>query len=333
MKKLKDLIKTIRKSREASVIAVGILAYITAICTLPSSGIWTSLPVAFLLSYLAAYVCASRVVIYAMMTVLPLTLNLLFGFELRHATVAAAYGLVSSFLAVLAKRALYTAKVSRQKKNGGIYTKSVTVLAVSVVAGAAVWLVCFGNPVSAVVAKGNNTAYVKENYGDAVRCGYTYHFFGEGYVTEITFEQAENGKAYYISGGRDDYYQFVAERLYVEASDYFERQTTIDADGVKCYIDGKRLGITPDSDYMEYLDEYEYFVEISQIVTDADSFRRVYENVSDFTDMSDTFRYKSVTVCAKDAEGNSYYAYKQYGGQPEFITGDENFENIISLKF
>ncbi len=334
MKKLKNLEKTIKESREMSVIAVGILAYITAICTLPSAGIWTSLPFAFVLSYLAGYLCSSRILIYSLMTVLPLTLNLLYGFEVRHAIVAAVYGFVSSLFAVLAKRAVYTAKVSKQKKNGNIFTKSVFVLAVSVIAGVAVWLVCFGNPVSAFVAKVNNTEYIKNNYGDTVKCGYTYHSFGEGYLTEIEFEQAENGEVYYVSDkGRDDYYTFISERLYTEASDYFERQTTIDASGVECYIDGKTLGITPESDYKDYLDEFEYLLQIPEIVADMNSFKRVYANVSDFTDMSDTFIYKSITVCAKDSEGNTYYAYKEYSKQPEFIFNNIEFNKTISEKF
>ena len=334
MNKLNNLIKKIRESREMSVIAVGILAYITAICTLPSAGIWTSLPFAFVLSYLAGYLCSSRILIYSLMTVLPLTLNLLYGFEVHHAIIAAVYGLVSSLFAVLAKRAVYTVKVSKQKKNGNIYAKSVFVLAVAVIAGVAVWLVCFGNPISAFVAKGHNTEYVKNNYGDTVEIGYTYYSFGEGYLTEISFEQAENGKAYYVSDeGRDDYYQFITERLYTEASDYFERQTTIDAGGVECYLDGKALGITPDSDYTEHLEELEYLLQIPETVSDINSFKNVYENVSDFTDMSDTFIYKSITVCAKDSEGNSYYAYKEYGKQPEFIFKNSEFQKTISEKF
>ncbi len=334
MKKLKSLAKTIKESREMSVIAVGILAYITAICTLPSAGIWTSVPFAFVLSYLSGYVCASRILIYSMMTVLPMTLNLLYGFEVRHAIVAAVYGLFSSLFAVLAKRAVYTAKVSKQKKNGSIYAKSVFVLAVAAFAGVAVWLVCFGNPISAFVAKGHNAKYVENNYGDTVESGYTYYSFGEGYLTEIAFEKAEKGKSYYVSDkGRDDYYLFCADRIYTEARDYFERQTTIDADGVKCYLDGKTFGINTETDYKDYLDEFEYLLEIPETVTDINSFKNVYGNVSDFTDMSDTFIYKSITVCAKDSGGKSYYAYKEFGKQPEFIFENNEFNKTISERF
>ena len=74
-------------------------------------------------------------------------------------------------------------------------------------------------------------------------------------------------------------------------------------------------------------------VEINSEVTGLRGFRIVFENLNEYLTLSDNFEYKSITISAKDAAGNSYYAHLPYGKRVSYHYADENFKSEIDSKF
>ena len=124
-----------------NIIIAGIFSYVAAIFTLPSLGVLAKLPTAFLLSFAASLFCTSKKWILSMMALMPFILNLLYAYELKVALLSAIGVVVAAWFGILARRAFFTALVSKKKKNDKIYFKSIVVLVASVIAGVFVQIV------------------------------------------------------------------------------------------------------------------------------------------------------------------------------------------------
>ena len=124
-----------------NIIIAGIFSYVAAIFTLPSLGVISKLPTAFLLSFAASLICTSKKWICAMMALMPFILNLLYANELKVALLSAIGCVVAAWFGILARRAFFTSLVSKKKKNDKIYIKSIVVLIISVIAGVLVQIV------------------------------------------------------------------------------------------------------------------------------------------------------------------------------------------------
>ncbi len=313
----------------------GICAYLCAICTLPSSGIATTLPAAFVLSVLGSVFCKTKWMIYAFFTAMPLLLNCLYGFPFSRAVSIAAISLVSAFFGVLTKRAVQTVVYARKKRNDSVVIKGGIVLVLSFAVSVALWLAFSGNPVSAMIQSAKNKDYISEKYADAVQTSYTYFDLEKRlYLTKVTFEAQPVGEEYYVSYPCvDEYENYCLELVSADAKKYFKGQTTLDTERVKCYLDTSDIAISPDENYKDHLSEFEYLVEISDEITGLKGFRSTYGHLSDYIYLSDTFEYKSVTFSGKDANGNSYFAHIKKGEMPRYVFADEKFEQEINQKF
>ena len=83
------------------IIISGICAYIAGICSLPSSGLLSTLPAAAVLSVIASFFCKNKVYIYSLMGIMPLLLNCLFDFGIKRAVASAIVFIASSVFAIL----------------------------------------------------------------------------------------------------------------------------------------------------------------------------------------------------------------------------------------
>ncbi len=299
-------------------ICVSVLcAYVASLGALPSSGFFTCLPVAAVMTLVALFFCKSRKLIYISMAVMPVITTLLFGYEIKYGILSAAVAVASAYFVLLAKRAFVTLKKSQ---SDAVKTKSKTVLVISCILTLAVWLVFCGNPVSFLISDVANKEYAKELYQDKVKCENTYFdAFAFDYLTEVTFDGAEAGKMYYISAnGTDGFKDHHIDSLIFIAKDYFERKTALPADDVMCYID-KNTFVYNEEDFEVNFAEMEYLVPRTEQVTGRAGFRKLYTNLMVYADQSEYFIYKSIIITANGMNGKTYYAYKEYGKEPVFM--------------
>lgn len=313
----------------------GIFSYICAICLLPSSGIVSTLPVPFLLAVACYFFCKTRWLIYIFFGTMPLLLNSLYGFPFENTLIVAVSSLISAYLGVLVKRAVLTLRYAKKKGDSERHSKSVAVVCVAGIVAAFVWLFVFGNPVSAVIKSVQNHNYTVVRYADTVNTSYTYYdVIRKQYLTKISFKGEPAGKDFYVSYPETDgYNEYCLQLISADAADYFERKTAIAAGDIKCYLDTEYTVLSPQSDYREYLKDFEYLIEISSEVTGLRGFRIVFENLNEYLSLPDNFEYKSITISAKDAVGNSYYAHLSYGNRVRYYYADENFMSEIDTKF
>jgi len=312
--------------------AAVLFSYLSAVCALPSSGIFTALPFSALFAVCASLICKNRKTIYAAMAIMHFLTPLLFGFDMLRGLLNAAVAAAASFLAILAKRGFITVKKS---KNPDAVKKSKAVIAFSLILSVILWLVCLGNPVSLMLADSSNKSFAKESYGDAVKAQSTFFDVTRfEYVTEITFNNAKEGEKYYISDGRtDDYRAYYLAEATVKATDYFEGQTAISTDFVKCYIDSESFIPGNGGDLSMLLPHTEYFVERTESVTGLSGFAELYGNLMTYADKSDTLVYKSIIMTAPGMDGKTYYAYKEFGKDAVFSVDDEQYKKELKEKF
>lgn len=90
------------------ILAAGIASYITALCYLPTSGIFSTLPVAALLALAASRFCREKWEIYALMGVMPAVVTTLLGFSPKRAVFVGVACVFQSVFALFAKRAFVT---------------------------------------------------------------------------------------------------------------------------------------------------------------------------------------------------------------------------------
>lgn len=312
--------------------AAVLFSYISAVCALPSSGIFTALPLSALFAVCASLICKNRKFIYAAMAIMHFLTPLLFGFDTVRGILNAALAAAASFLAILAKRGFVTVSIS---KNPNAVKKSKAVIAASLILSIVLWLVCLGNPISLMLADSSNKSFAKECYGDSVKAQSTFFDVTRfEYVTEITFDSAKEGEKYYISDGKtDDYRAYHLAEASVKATDYFEGQTAISADFVKCFIDSESFIPGNGGDLSVLLPYTEYFIERTESVTGLNGFKELYGNLMTYADKSDTLVYKSIIMTAPGMDGKTYYAYKEYGKTAVFSVDDEQLEKSLSEKF
>ena len=297
--------------------AAVLCAYVTALAALPSSGFFTCLPVAAVMTLLALFFCKSRVTIYISMAVMPVITTLLFGYELKYGVLDAGVAVVSAYFVLLAKRAFVTIK---KAQSNAVRTKSRTVFVISLVLILAIWLVFCGNPVSFLLSDSANKGYAEEKYQGDVKCENTYFdVFSFDYLTEITFEGADAGERYYISAyGTDGFKDYHIENLIFTAKDYFERKTALPGDDVECYIDKNSFVYSGNEDLMVNFAEVEYYIPRTEQVTGRAGFRKLYASLMVYAEQSEDFSYKSIIITANGMNGKTYYAYKEYGKEPVF---------------
>lgn len=289
------------------ILAAGIAAYLSALCALPSSGVFSALPTAAVLALVASFFCRERWLMYALMGCMPLCLVCLMGYTVKQAVLYSASCLVQTYLVLLAKRAYQTYKCGR----AAVRKKSALVLGVCVLGTLLSWLLVFGNPISLKLAEAHTRRAAQEKYGDTVRVDGATHYdaFTHLYLTEISFEEAEIGKTYYMSlPERDDYADFCRERLYEEAADYFEKQTTLERDGIYVYVDERDMPLSPDTPLEAFRAEMEYLLPLSAGITDFEDFTVAVEQMKRFFALSDTFSFRSVTLASTGLDGEAYYA-------------------------
>lgn len=294
------------------IVAAGIAAYLSAVCALPSSGVFSALPTAAVLAFAASFFCRERWLLYALMGCMPLCLVCLMGYTVGQAVLYGLSCLVQTYLVLLAKRAYQTCKRGR----AAVRTKSAFVLGVCLLGTLLSWLLVFGNPVSLKLAEAHTRRAAQEKYGEAVRVERTTHYdaLSHLYLTEVSFEEAETGKNYYMSlPKRDDYAAFCRERLYEGAADYFEKQTTLERDGVYVYVDEKNAPLSPDTPFEAFRAEMEYLLPLSAGITDLEDFTVAVEQMKRFFELSDTFSFRSVTLASTGVDGEAYYAVLSKG--------------------
>lgn len=313
----------------------GVCSYILAICTLPSSGIATTLPCAFVLSVLCGFLCRTRWMIYALFTAMPLLLNCLYGFPFTRSVALSVISLISTFFGILTMRAIKTFVHAKKYKQRDVVSKSCVVLAISVCASVFLWLYGSGNPVSAVILSQKNKEYVMEKYAEKLETAYTYFDIEKRlYLTKITFPGQVIGKDYYVSYPvLDDYENYCLELLKNDAKKYFKGQTTLDTENVRCYMDVSDKVLSPDSNYKDYLGEFEYLIEISDEITGLKGFRSTCDHLAEYINLSETFEYKSVTFSGEDLNGNSYFAHIEKDKRPRYVFADKKFDKEINSKF
>ena len=315
--------------------AAALFAYLAALCTLPSTGIWTTLPAAGLLAVAVSFICRSRKIICLFMGVMPLLLNCLYGFSLSRAVFAGVVCFVMAWLCILAKRAVITARKSRSAGERTVFCKSLAVLICSLVGTVAVWLACFGNPISAQIAGKSNARAVSEQYGEAVQTKSTYYdAFTHRYLTQIDFSGADGAQRYYYSAaGRDDYGTYCLEKLTEDAADYFERMTTLESDSVYVRLDREEVPLSADTDYTLYLDRFEYLLPVTVTITDAADFYSVVTQMLRYLTLSDSFVYRSITLAANGTDETPYLAYLSSDGALTYYIGDEDFYASTAAEF
>ena len=313
----------------------GVCSYILAICTLPSSGIATTLPCAFVLSVICGFLCRAKWMIYAFFTAMPLLINCLYGFSFTRSVALSVISLISTFFGILTMRAIKTFVRAKKNRQGDVVSKSCIVLVISVCASVFLWLYGSGNPVSALIHSAENKDYIAEKYADAVETSYTYFDIEKRlYLTKITFPEQIIAKDYYVSyPALDDYENYCLDFLENDAKKYFKGQTTLDTENVRCYLDVSDKVLSPDSNYRDYLGEFEYLIEISDEITGLKGFRSTCDHLAEYINLSETFEYKSVTFFGKDLNGNSYFTHIKKEELPRYVFADEKFEKEIRQRF
>lgn len=288
------------------ILAAGIASYITALCYLPTSGIFSTLPVAALLALAASRFCREKWEIYALMGVMPAVVTTLLGFSPKRAVFVGIACVFQSVFALSAKRAFVTYRKGRAafRKKSLLIGIAATLLCLSS------YLAAFGNPVGALLAQGKTTAKVSEKYAGIVSTHAThYDLFSRRYLTEITFDAGEKGVRYYMSVPvRDDYDAFCRSALYENAKDYFESQTTLERESVAVYLANDGRVLSTETPFDEVKGDMEYLLELSGNILDKADFDVAVEQMKRFFALSDSFAYKSVTLTAKDAAGIRYAA-------------------------
>ncbi len=198
------------KKRENSIgkvsepLLAAVIAYASALVTLPALGWVTTLPLVALLSLLAVYVVRNRRLYYLLAAVFPLAVTCLFGESVLRAAAMAVCCVLASLAAALFKRALYTAKKTKGK-DASVYKKS------RIAAVAAVVMLCVLSlagsgflPVWLNKEKAAKT-YVSENFS-RLETGHTvYQPMWGRYVTELT--NANERVAYIACGSGENRYR------------------------------------------------------------------------------------------------------------------------------
>ena len=98
------------------IITAVVCAYISAVCTVPTSGIFTSIPITLILAVVASFICKKRIMIYTCMFVCPIVLNALNRVSVVRCIVVGVVCLGIAFFAILAKRGLLTAIYASKNK-------------------------------------------------------------------------------------------------------------------------------------------------------------------------------------------------------------------------
>lgn len=317
--------RSLRVPSGVGLLVSGVTSYAAALCALPQAGWLSSLPTAGVLALVASFFCRDNRWQYAFMSCMPFCLTCLMGYDVKRALVCGLSCLAQCFFVLLAKRAFLTVR----RGKAAVRTKSTVVLAVSVLAALAAWLLVFGNPISLAISRGSTRRMAEEKYADTVRIGSTTHYdpFSGLYLTSVFFEQSERDTDYYMSlPTRDDYADFCRERLYQSARDYFEKQTTLERDGVYVYLDENGAPLAPDTPFEAYRADIEYLLPLTAGIADAEDFAIAVEQMRRFFVLSDTFDYRRVILAASGADGEAYYAVLDASGAWSFPqSGSEEY--------
>ena len=161
------------------ILAAGIASYITALCYLPTSGIFSTLPVAALLALAASRFCREKWEIYVLMGIMPAVVPPLLGFSPKRAVFVGIACVFQSVFALFAKRAFVTYRNGRAafRKKSLLIGIAATLLCLSS------YLAAFGNPVGALLAQGKTVACCGMSEG--VR-----RYFDRAGITEVLGESA-----------------------------------------------------------------------------------------------------------------------------------------------
>lgn len=309
-----------------------VLAYISAVCTLPSSGIVSTFPVTAIMAIIVSFICKKRNYIYTSFTIMPFLTTLLFGFNIKRAIIVSILSIIITFFAILAKRAILTAIKSNNAATAG---KCRTIFAVAVFFTLSTWLIGYGNPVSFVNSENRNSNFARERYADAVEIKTTFFDINSfSYLTEISFENASSGKHYYICDGkRDDYIDFHINETFLDAKDIFSSKTALPANCLECYINKDEFVFGGKEKLNENLMNTEYLVIREEAVPDMDGFKDLYNNLMMFAMASDDLKYKSITMTATGLDGKAYYAYKKHNADVVFSVGNKELGQSVAEKF
>lgn len=285
-------------------LAAGVASYLAALCYLPTSGIFSTLPAAAVLALAASVFCQEKWEIYALMGVMPCAVTSLLGFSPKRAIFVGIACVFQSAFALFAKRAFLTYRKGR----AAVKRKSLLIGIAATLLCLSSYLAAFGNPVSALMAQNRAKETAQERYDGIVTAHAThYDLFSRRYLTEIAFDAGEKGTRYYMSVPvRDDYDAFCRSMLYENAKDYFESQTTLERESVAVFLENDGRILSPETPFDTVKGDMEYLLELSGNILDKADFDVAAEQMKRFFALSDSFTYKSVTLTAKDADGVRY---------------------------
>lgn len=288
------------------ILAAGVASYLAALCYLPTSGIFSTLPAAAVLALAANIFCHEKWEIYTLMGVMPAVVMTLLGFSPRRAVFVGIACVFQSVFALLAKRAFLTYR----KGSAAFRAKSLAIGIAATLLCLSSYLAAFGNPVSALISENRAKAAVKERYDGIVSTHAThYDAFSRSYLTEITFDAGEKGERYYLGvPNRDDYDGFCRAILYEKAKDYFESQTTLERESVSVLLENDGRVLSPETPFDEVKGDMEYSLVLSGGILDKEDFRIAVGQMKRFFELSDSFVYKSVTLSAVGETGERYSA-------------------------
>ncbi len=292
-----------------SIVAAVAAGFVSALFSLPNTGLASMLPVVVITSALAALVCKEKWIIYIAAGGMAAFFNSVYGYGNVRAVVFFFVYAAVSFLSVLAVKAVKTVVYSRKSGDKSREKKAVLTAVLSVLAALVIFCVFSGNLFSGLVNKKKNVDYVKENH-ENVSTSYTFYDFESAkYLTCIGFSQAEKAKNYYVSApSRDDYYTFCTEKLSFEAKDYFEKSTTLSGETVECNIQADVKEISEDSTFENFKKDTSYVINMEERIVDFSGFRKVCEKYGRYFGMSDNFVYKSIVINAPGVEDKNYSA-------------------------
>ena len=285
-------------------LAAGVASYLAALCYLPTSGIFSTLPAAAVLALAASVFCREKWELYALMGVMPCAVTSLLGFSPKRAIFVGIACVFQSVFALLAKRAFLT----YHKGRAAVKRKSLLIGIAATLLCLSAYLAAFGNPVNALMAQNRAKETAKERY-DGIVTTHATHFdlFSRRYLTEITFDAGEKGTRYYMSvPARDDYDAFCRSAIYEKAKDYFEAQTTLGRESAAVFLENDGRILSPETPFDTVKGDMEYLLELSGNILDKADFDVAAEQMKRFFALSDSFVYKSVTLTAKDADGVRY---------------------------
>ena len=313
------------------ILAAGIAAYLTALCVLPTAGLLSTLPTAALFSLAASYFCRETWEIPTLMGVMPAVLTCLLGFSPKRAVWVGLACVLQSVLILLAKRAFRTVR----KGSADVRTKSLAVGMAAAVLCLCAYLAAFGNPISALLSQNRARALVKERYDGIVSTKATYYeMLSHAYLTEITFEAGAFDTRYYLNAeARDDYDAFCREKLYDAAKDYFESQTTLERESTYVYLEKDERILSPETPFDAVRENMEYLLPLSGNILDKSDFESAVEQTKRFFALSDSFRYKSVTLYAGAENGEHYACVLTDGTWSEIQTVEGEKEKHLRQRF